>query len=77
MQSCGGGASQANIGERIFVIVGALLFLFGLFLLGYGAKMALYRAKPWSYVGMLVAPAGALLAMTGLGRLLNSNFFGS
>gem|GEM_PF-5915494 len=59
------------------MIVGALFFLCGLFLLGYGAKIAVYRAKPWSYVGMLVAPAGALLAMTGLGRLLNPNFFGS
>lgn len=59
------------------MIAGVLLFLLGGFLAGYGAKLAVTRVKPWSYVGMMVAPVGALLAMTGLGRLLNPNFFGS
>ena len=62
---------------RLFVIVGLVMFLLGLVGAGYGAKQALTRPRPWSYVGMLVAPAGALLALAGLGRLLNPNFFGS
>ena len=53
------------------------MFVLGLGLAGYGAKQALTRPRPWSYVGMLVAPAGALLALAGLGRLLNPNFLGS
>ena len=58
------------------MIVGILLLISGIVLAGFGANVALTRARPLSYVGMLVAPAGALLAMTGLGRLLNPNFFG-
>ena len=59
------------------MIVGLVLLLLGLGGAGYGAKQALTRPRPWSYVGMLLAPAGALLALAGLGRLLNPNFWGS
>ena len=61
---------------RLFVIEGLVMFLLGLGGAGYGAKQALTRSRPWSYVGMLVAPAGALLALAGLGRLVNAKFFG-
>jgi len=50
------------------------MLLLGLGGAGYGAKQALTRPRPWSYVGMLLAPACALLALAGLGRLLNPNF---
>ncbi|MDX2020125.1 MAG: hypothetical protein SF187_07770 [Deltaproteobacteria bacterium] len=58
------------------MFVGTFLFISGIVGAGYGVSIALGRARPLSYVGMLLAPAGALLAMTGLGRLLNPNFFG-
>jgi lysophospholipase L1-like esterase len=57
-------------------MLGLALVLAGAALAGLGVRVALERPRPLNLAGMLLAPAGLVLALLGVGRWLAPGFLG-
>jgi hypothetical protein len=63
-------APAGNFGDDGAMVLGAFLVLVGVVLAVSGVRLATERPRPANLGGMLLAPAGLLLALLGAARLV-------